>query len=210
MEITQTRLLSPEPDFLQFLTKQEADEIHEQFQSLPFLPGNQVMWTGVPQTLVQRWSDENGMKTLTTSMGPLMDKKHPSCPRLSKNKRQWRRYIKGASGIYAYHVPKGNVITVLSRPPPQRLNPLGCSTYQTIEEPVLKGAHGGTPVSRIYMVHITVVGAENDRYQVWPNDETHKWIEKHGWSLMEKQYMRDNKRYIGEIWSSIHCIESYG
>ena len=42
------------------------------------------------------------------------------------------------------------------------------STFQTIEEPILEGVHGGDPVSKIDLVHITVAGTKDFRHQVWP------------------------------------------
>jgi hypothetical protein len=51
--------------------------------------------------------------------------------------------VQGAFGLFADHVSKGHVITVLSKPPPQKLHPQGLLTYQIIEELVLKGTFGG-------------------------------------------------------------------
>jgi hypothetical protein len=61
---------------------------------------------------------------------------------------------------------KAPVVTVLPKPPPQKLHPQGLLTYQAIEEPVLKGTFGSAAISRIEMAHPTVVGAEAYRYQV--------------------------------------------
>lgn len=148
------------------------------------------MWSGIPREWAQLWADKNQMKTLTTSMGPLMDTKHASCARTRKSKEQWKRYVKGASAIFAHHVTKDHFVTVLSKPPPQKLHPQGHSTYQSIEEPILKGIHGGAPVLRIDMVHITVVGAENYRYQVWPVNKTQSWVKKYGLCSILKHYLK--------------------
>ncbi|KAG8531636.1 uncharacterized protein KY384_003267 [Bacidia gigantensis] len=98
------------------------------------------------------------MQTLTTVIGPLIDKEHSLCLKSTKSAEEWSIYVKGASELYALHIPKGN----------------------TLEEPILKGRKGGEPVSRIEMVHLTVAGAQQFRYQVWPIDKIHEWIEKFG------------------------------
>jgi hypothetical protein len=196
LKLTKGRFHSPEADYTEYLTSEEASEIHQQFQNSFLKPGCQVMWSGVPREWVQHWADKNGMQTLTTAMGPLMNKSHDSCRKSSKSKKQWKEYVKGASGLFAKYLPKGHVVTVLSRPPPQKFNPYGCSTYQSIEEPVLKGIFGGAAVLRIDMVHFTVVDAESYRYQVWPVDETHKWIENYGLNPLIKSYRRQTKRYV--------------
>jgi hypothetical protein len=66
---------------------------------------------------------------------------------------------------------------MLAMPPPNRFNPTGESTYQQIEEPILKGSLGGDSVLKIEIVHFTVVGLEDIRYQVWPLDKVGEWIE---------------------------------
>ena len=189
--------------YLEHLTEEEAHQIREQFRGLPFKPGCQVMWSGVPREWAQHWADENEMQTLTTAMGPLMMKENPSCVKQRKSKKQWLRYVQGASALFADHVPKGHVVTVLSRPPPQKLHPQGLSTYQTIEEPVLKGIFGGATVSRIEMVHPTVIGAETYRYQVWHIDETNQWIGKYGHNPLRKNMREGTKRYILGFWVSL-------
>lgn len=178
--IRSLRTIQSSHDRSQYLTVAEADQIHNQFAKTVFRPGSQVMWSGVPREWAQAWAVKNKMQTLTTVMGPLMDKEHPVCLKSKKSVKEWSIYVKGASELYAHYIPKGYVITVLTRPPPQRLNPTGESTYQTIEEPILKGISGGKPVSRIEMVHLAIESAQDFRYQVWPMDEVQEWIEKFG------------------------------
>ena len=163
---------------LEYLTATEAEKILDQFTKTTFRPGGQVMCTGIPREWAQSWADKNSVQTLTTVMGPLMNREHPSCLRSTKSAKEWSTYVKGASELYALYIPKGNVITVLTRPPPQRLNPTGISTYQTIEEPILTGRDGGESVSRVEMVHLTVAGAQQFRYEVWPTDKIHEWIQR--------------------------------
>ena len=168
------------------------------------------MWSGVPREWAQLWADRNDMQTLTTAMGPLMDTKHPSCLKSCKSAKAWKEYVKGASGLFADCLPKGNVVTVVSRPPPQRLNPEGISTYQIIEEPILKGAYGGVPVSRIDMVHVGIEGAENYRYQVWPRDQKQLWVEKYGLNRSKKHFKHHRKVYVYKsavIWTQDILIQ---
>ena len=162
----------------EYLRTREAIQIHERFQSIIFEPGGQVMWTGVPREWAQKWADERKMQTLSTAMGPLFRKHHPSCQKTKMSREEWSKYVKGASRIFALYVPKNHEITVLTQPPPSRFNPTGLSTFQSIEEPILKGVHGGASVSRIDVVHITVAAATDFRYQIWPEDETHMWTRR--------------------------------
>ena len=136
------------------------------------------MWTGIPREWAQKWADERNMQTLSTAIGPLLLKHHPSCQRKRMSSKQWKKYVKGASRIFALYVPKNHEVTVLTRPPPTRFNPTGSSTFQSIEEPILKGLRGGNPVSRINVVHITVAAAKDFRYEIWPKDETRVWNRK--------------------------------
>ena len=163
-----------------YLSPAEEAQICERFEHLRFEPGGQVMWTGVPREWVQKWADERGLQTLSTVMGPLMDKKNPACLKSEKSAAQWKRYIKGASKLFALYVPKNHKITVLTRPLPERFSLEGHSTFQMLEEPILKGANGGDAVSRIDLVHLTVENAQEFRYQVWPRDEIDFWHERIG------------------------------
>ncbi|KAI9934846.1 hypothetical protein ASPWEDRAFT_44372 [Aspergillus wentii DTO 134E9] len=168
-----------------FLTLEEATPICNRFHGAEWQHGGQVMWSGVPRKLVQAWADRHGMQTLTTAMGPLMIHDHPQClwsrkTRKGKTSKWWSRYMKGASAMYAYHIAQDEgIVTVLSPPPPDQYNPYGGSNYQTIEEPILKGKLG-PKVARIEMVHPTIPGAEEFRYQIWPKDETGSWYENFG------------------------------
>ncbi|KAF9882757.1 hypothetical protein FE257_005316 [Aspergillus nanangensis] len=97
-----------------------------------------------------------------------------------KSSKQWSRYMKGASAMYAYHIAQdGGVVTILSPPPPSRFNPFGGSNYQTLEEPILKGELGPS-VLKIEIVHPEIHDAQDFRYQLWPKDEKHLWYNKFG------------------------------
>jgi hypothetical protein len=101
MACTDALLLKPNQQlasgssYLEHLAEEEAHQIREQFRGLPFKPGCQVMWSGVPRQWAQHWADENEMQTLTTAMGPLMMKENPSCVKQRKSKKQWLRYVQG-------------------------------------------------------------------------------------------------------------------
>ena len=157
------------------LTRDEAYEIIIQFKRQHLFPGRQVMWSGIPRFWVQVEADKRGLQTLTSAMGPLMDVRSPVCRRKDKSQDEWSSYVAGASALFAECLPKGHGIILVTRPPPQRLHPLESTTYQLLEQPVLKGDLGGLAVSRINVVHITVRGAENSLYQLWPVDEGLLW-----------------------------------
>jgi len=180
----------------EYLSSGEAAQIQEQFRANSFEPGRQVMWSDVPREWVQTWADENHLQTLSTAMGPLMLKYHGRCLKSKKSKEQWTQCIKGASRIFALYVPKGHEVTVLTRPPPNKFHPMGLSTYQSVEEPILKGMEGGEPLSRIDLVHLTVANASDFRYQIWPEDRTHLWIDRYKLHELRKHYRRTAKRYV--------------
>ncbi|RWQ95428.1 hypothetical protein C8Q69DRAFT_486498 [Paecilomyces variotii] len=166
--------------FNELLTPEEASQICNQFHSARWKHGRQVMWSGVPRSLVQTWADKHRMQTLTTAMGPLMVHSDPHCLWSRKSSKRWSKYMKGASAMYAYHIAQNKEpVTVLSPPPPEQYNPYGGSNYQTLEEPILKGKLG-PKVAQIEMVHPTVPGAEEFHYRIWPNDETFSWYENFG------------------------------
>ena len=101
-----------------------------------------------------------------------MDLSHPLCLQNQKSSNAWGKYVKGASAIFACYILRGERVTILSPPPPDRFHPSGQTNYQAIEEPIVKGLLGTSTVSRIEMVHPTVKGAEDTYYQIWPVDDT--------------------------------------
>ena len=159
---------------LQYLSEQEAEQIQIRFRSEAFRRTQQVLWTGMAQQTAQQWADGHGMQTLTTAMGSLKSRGHLS----TKTNKQWSTHIKGASLLFAYHVARGEEVVVLSPPPPARFHPSGKTTYQLIEEPVLKGLCGNAAVGRIDMVHPSITLTEDFRYQIWPIDESYHWTER--------------------------------
>lgn len=144
----------------QYVTTEEEEQIIRQFQ-LACIPGRQVLWTGMFRNQAQKWADDHGMQTLTTAMGSLMDPKDPECPQHFKTGKAWSKYIHGASAVFAWFISGGDLVTVLSQPPPVRFNPSQGSSYQTIEEPIIMGK----------------TGISN---QMWPVDQADLWKEKYG------------------------------
>lgn len=130
------------------------------------------------------------MQTLTTAMGPLMVPENHLCLRSQMSHKQWSKYIKGASAIFACYIARGKKAIVLSPPPPEKLHPSGLTNYQLTEEPLLKGKVGGKAVLRIEMVHPTVKGAEEFCYQIWPINETSTWVRKFGMQVQRQRHCR--------------------
>ncbi|RAH71885.1 uncharacterized protein BO66DRAFT_284234, partial [Aspergillus aculeatinus CBS 121060] len=173
--------------FSQYVTVPEAVRIFEQFQS-KWITNGQVLWSGIPFDNAQAWAEKRNLQTLTTAMGPLMDKKNPECLRTKKSKNQWSRYIHGASAIFAWHIARFEKVILLSSPPPQRLHPTGLSNYQLIEEPIIRGLLGHCAVQKIINIHPTVLGGEKCPYEIWPNDETFKWTEQFGTTYTSRRW----------------------
>lgn len=163
----------------QYLSVEEADQIHQQVQSESFLANKQVMWSG--------------MQKITTAMGPLKMLGHPSCLRSQKNGRQWSNYNKCASALFTYYVARGELVTVLSPPPPDRFHTSGGTNYQSIEKPLLKRFGGDVAVGRIDMIHPIVALAKDFRYQIWPFDVTSHWMDKFQDAIIPLQCWRKVK-----------------
>lgn len=165
-----------------FLSAQETARIIQQFQSKEWIPNGQVLWSGMPREVAQEWADRHQLQTLTTAMGPLMDEKHPECLKLKKNQRQWKRYVHGASAIFAWRIAQAEKVTLLSPPPPERFHPSGLSYYQLIEEPIIRGLFGRNSVKNIMITHPMILEGKDDEffYELWPNDRSEKWVEQFG------------------------------
>ncbi|KAH8177917.1 hypothetical protein LIA77_02999 [Sarocladium implicatum] len=166
------------------LTRGEQAEIQAQFSS-SFRPDCQVLWTGLTRETSQAWANAENLQTLTTAMGPLMNTDDPACPRSRMNDKQWTRYIHGASALFALKISRGNTVTVLTQPPPERFHPSGLTSFQGIEEPIIKGRLGNRPVRRIKVAHPTVSGAGGRSYELWPRDSSATWISTFGLSTIQ-------------------------
>jgi hypothetical protein len=154
---------------LKYLTREEAEQIIELFKEIPQTYDRLVFWTGIPREWVQQWADEHGMLTLTSAMGPLMDRKDPRCLRRFKELEEWSKYIKGASRIFARYACKRGIVRVLTLPPSWADLIRPESTYRNIEEPVLKGISGCCCAIQINTVHLLTT-LEELEYQTWPEN----------------------------------------
>ncbi|KAF2844247.1 hypothetical protein T440DRAFT_380140, partial [Plenodomus tracheiphilus IPT5] len=179
-----------EPTLLDYLTMEDEMRIHEQFQGATWKPNSQVLWSGLLREEAQAWADEHDMQTLTTAMGPLLNPMDRSCAQRRKSAKAWKDYMKGASAIFAWHITRGEYVTILSPPPPERFHPSGLTNFQAIEEPIIKGAVPGHAVLHIDIIHPRVRGAEDFRYQLWPVDKTDVWKQKFGDAAYEKRCWR--------------------
>jgi hypothetical protein len=160
---------------LEYLTREEANQIIARFESIQHSFNNLLFWTGIPRDWAQRWADDHAMLTLTTAMGPLMDLADPGCPKNRMDYPEWSRYVKGASGIFSRYACICGVIRVLTIPPSEFWRLRQNSTYRTIEEPVLKGMVGSIHALQINFVHL-LAGSKEIEYEAWPDDHTHEWL----------------------------------
>jgi hypothetical protein len=154
---------------LKYLTREEAEQIIERFKEIPQSYDRLVFWTGIPREWVQQWADDHGMLTLTSAMGPLMDRKDQRCLRRIKKPRKWSEYIKGASVIFARYACRRGIVRVLTLPPSWAEFIRPRSTYRTLEEPILKGASGCCCAVEIHTVHLLTT-LEELEYQTWPEN----------------------------------------
>ncbi|KAL3495002.1 hypothetical protein BJX62DRAFT_246371 [Aspergillus germanicus] len=193
--------------FSYYLTVSEAAQICDQFQS-NWIRNGQVLWSGIPFREAQEWADKHHLQTLTIAMGPLMDKEHAKCLRAEKTPQQWKKYIHGASAIFAWHIARFERVILLSCPPPQRLHPSGLSYYQTIEEPIIKGRLGRCAVDRIMMVHPTVTESKEFLYETWPVDKSSTWIELYGLRKRKNAWRAVGQARERKVWLHMYSISS--
>ncbi|KAF5012727.1 hypothetical protein FDECE_1220 [Fusarium decemcellulare] len=162
---------------LRFLTGPQVSKINQQFLS-SWDRNQQVMWTGNILEVAKKWASQRGKRTLSMAMGPLMKRDDSPCFKAGNGKGSLTRYMRGASALFAWHITADDVVTILCPPPPDRLNPGGGTNMQLVELPILTGMIGGRSVTRIDLIHPEVKGAEDFRYQLWPVDEVHIWIQE--------------------------------
>ncbi|KAJ0130273.1 Uncharacterized protein HZ326_26623 [Fusarium oxysporum f. sp. albedinis] len=157
-----------------WLTDEEANKILSRFQKA-CMTNRQVLWSGMLRETAQQWADAHGFQTLTTALGPLLYHGDPS-----PQTQAPPRYIHGASIIFAWFVSQGDLVTVLSHPPPLLFHPSGQTFYQLYEEPIIKGKMGNRPVGRIDTAHPVIEVANDFIYQIWPHNNSSLWIKKFG------------------------------
>ncbi|CCT75193.1 uncharacterized protein FFB20_07079 [Fusarium fujikuroi] len=157
-----------------WLTDKEADKNLLRFQEA-CIPNRQLFWSGMHREEAQKWADSHGLQTLTTALGPLLYHGDPSPQTQAPT-----RFIHGASIIFAWFVSQGDLVTVLSHPPPQFFHPSGQTFYQLYEEPIIKGKLGNRPVTVIHTAHPAVEAAIHFIYQIWPCDISWFWTKIFG------------------------------
>jgi hypothetical protein len=165
--------LSVSSNDLQYLTREEAEQIIDQFNNIPQSFDRLLFWTGIPREWAQQWADDHGMLTLTSAMGLLMNSKDQRCLRRDKELEEWGKYVKGASGIFARYACRRGIVRVLTLPPSWAEFIRPESTYRTIEEPVLKGTSGCCCAVQINTVHLLAT-LEELEYQTWPENRIPK------------------------------------
>ena len=200
----------PEPvreAMLQFLSIKEAEQILVQLQQT-CIPNKQVLWSGMTREIAQDWADKHHMQTLTTAMGPLMDIHNPRCPRQHKNRAAWSTYVHGASLLFAWYIAGGDIVTVLSQPPPQRFNPTGEAYYQTVEEPIIMGKLCDKHVTQIWTVHPCVKGATDFKYELWPEDHASSWNDIFG-KIPKRYCWRPTSLTPAVKYLKVRCLNIY-
>jgi hypothetical protein len=163
-----------------WLTDEEADNIFSRFQEA-CIPNRQVLWSGMLREQAQQWADTHGFQTLTTALGPLLHHGDRKCPCGQSS----AKYIHGASIIFAWFISHGDLVTVLSHPPPLHFHPSGQTFYQLYEEPIITGTMGNRPVGRIDTAHPAIKTAIDFIYQLWPYDNSSLWTKTFGVSNTE-------------------------
>ncbi|GAB7336748.1 hypothetical protein MBLNU13_g10843t1 [Cladosporium sp. NU13] len=154
---------------LNYLTREEAEQIIEHFEELPQSYDRLLFWTGIPRKWAQKWADDHSMLTFSSAMGPLMDSTDKRCLRRTKKSKQWSKYIKGACIIFARYACKRGIVRVLTLPPYWAAFIRPQSTYRNIEEPVLKGRSGCCGAVQINAVYLLTT-LEELEYQAWPEN----------------------------------------
>ena len=196
-------------DDLKYLTRGEAEQIIERFKEVPRSYDRLVFWTGIPREWVQQWADEHGMLTLTSAMGPLMDRKDPRCLRRYKELEEWSKYIKGASKIFARYACKRGIVRVLTLPPSWAEFIRPESTYRNIEEPVLKGRSGCCCAVQINTVHLLTT-LEELEYQTWPQDHSPEKLRCRGAGSINFRLPRWTRKALKAAVNSLrsNCVSS--
>jgi hypothetical protein len=184
-----------------WLTDQEADNILSRFQKA-CIPNRQVLWSGMLREQAQQWADAHGFQTLTTALGPLLCPGDPKCP----YRQSSAKYIHGASIIFAWFISHGDLVTVLSHPPPLHFHPSGQTFYQLYEEPIIKGMMGNRSVGGIDTAHPAIKTAIDFIYQLWPYDNSSRWTKTFGNSKIEFEW-RKTKTVKHSIQVNIHGVE---
>lgn len=194
---------------LEYLIQEEAEQIIARFMEIPRSHDRLVFWTGVSREWIQQWADEHGMLTLTSAMGPLMDRKHTRCLRRYKELEEWSKYIKGASRIFARYACKRGIVRVLTLPPSLADLIRPESTYRNIEEPLLKGRLGCCRAVQINTVHLLTT-LEELEYQSWPQDHIPEKLRCRGTAISNFRLPRWTRKALKAATKSLrsNCVSS--
>lgn len=186
-----------------YINREEARLVCRQFRSGSWSRNRQVLWSGMHRGKAQMWADNHGYQTLTTALGPLVSLEK------SKKKKKRSKFMKGASALFSWFISQGECVTLLLPPPPNRLHPSGLTSLQDFEIPIVMGLLQGGAVEKVLVFHpdATTEEAKTSAYQVWPRNETEKWVAQFG--FVQKVYSwRAVKKGAGM--SAVNLIEGEG
>jgi hypothetical protein len=202
-------VLSVSDDDLEYLTQEEAQQIIERFMEIPRSYDRLVFWTGIPREWVQQWADDHSMLTFSSAMGPLMDSTDDRCLRRIKKRKQWKKYIKGACGIFARYACKRGIVRVLTLPPSWAEFIRPESTYRNIEEPVLKGRSSCCCAVQINTVHLLTT-LEELEYQTWPQNHIPEKLRCRGAAISNFRLPRWSRKALKAATKSLrsNCVSS--
>lgn len=162
-----------------YLTAHEAQSIINQFSSESWLPGRQILWESVDHPKVDEWAKRHSMQTLSIALGPLLEEGNPQYLKGGMTSARTQKFMRGAGALFTWYISLGGEVTIVCRPPPERFNPGLHTNFQQNELPILRTAIETSSLV-VYMVHPDVERATDDRYHVWPRNETHMWTDKYG------------------------------
>ncbi|KAJ4145610.1 hypothetical protein LMH87_004456 [Akanthomyces muscarius] len=184
--------------WLSFITLEEAAQIWTRFHDA-CEPNNLLLRRGVGFDQVESWAKEHDRRTLTQAMGPLKDKSDPSCRYRVKSAKQWTRYVRAASILFALYISTGREVVVLTPHPPQRLNPNHTSYCQNIEEPRLT-SYCDENEFKIIFAHPRTKAVKDYIYQYWPLDCVAEWTAQFPGA-------RKAQRWENHVWDDVKRLE---
>lgn len=194
---------------LEYLTQEEAEQIVARFMDIPRSYDRLVFWTGIPREWVQQWADDHSMLTFSSAMGPLMNSTDDRCLRRIKKRKQWKKYIKGACGIFARYACKRGIVRVLTLPPSWAEFIRPESTYRNIEEPVLKGRSSCCCAIQINTVHLLTTSEELE-YQTWPQNHIPEKLRCRGAAISNFRLPRWSRKALEAVTKGLrsNCVSS--
>jgi hypothetical protein len=134
-----------------------------------------VFWTGVPESSYSAGQNDMGPRRLRAQL-PLFHDRDLNSTRQGKSPKGWSKYMKGASGRFAQYACRDRLAIALTNPPPHIYSLRKGFTFRDLEKSILKGEYGGSSAIKIDLVHSTVAGAADFRYQAWALDRSWEWV----------------------------------